>query len=575
MDDNNPQQQQQTMSVIKEASALTCAQVDASPDGTCVTNTDRSDEGFRDCNVGATNCVFAPNLINRPASSVNVQNNLGPDEEAKINLDLKQLLNCDGESACKFNSKNTATQTVRAIDPVGTPNSILDFDFDAHMTQINDNEGQDHAKNDNTGRQTFDIEAAGSSTIDADSKGKDVVFVMDQENRECDDVTCKNDATQTYDLDSSGSSTIDVSSTIDEVNGESINGFDVNQLNDGCDIRDGASGVVKCTNTATQLLKIDTANSAVVTWDSQNHDDTIYQENDCDFGDHDCTNTANVGVVGTTTTDQRRGIDASGTSQITMDDMVRDVDQFLDCDDQTTRDCSNTANIETDAQAIGDGVINAEGSQEVDQYSNCNDNAGCINTATLRVGLGEQISTAGVESLNAVDGELNADYRQHADQTNECERSANCQNIATINYFATAKDSATVNSISDQEIIQSNTCARTQNCVNTGTLSNNVFASGTSTLNGDTTQTLEQRCTTANSNNCLNTNTETTRGSAIGSSILTYQNTQNIFNPTGTTQPTVSASFSSSGTQNNAFFPATQPPPTTLVCTANGQTNCG
>lgn len=542
---------------IQEVDALDCAQVDASRYGECDIDRDTSDDGFRDCNV--VRCTASQTVF--------VQNSLNSNEEAKINIDLEQLLNC-GNPNCLNNANQQEAFNVadQEVDVRSGGSSIVDFDVDMEMSQKSDGENDGAERvfaQDNLGYQGFFITASNNAFVDVDGDDNDAEFVMDQFNDRCTDTTCTNDALQYYDLVAQGRSIIDVSSDT---------GFEVNQLNDGCDDADGFQTDVTCTNISEQGLDIDTlnptsgTNRASVTWDTLDRSTTV-QENDCRIGINliDCTNEA----------DSYAQIVAGGSSIVDVDDAEQDTNQLIDCD-QGSMTCDNNAdsfisigtrdtsrvNIDAAEQdveqsiecgSIGDdidcgfnrgleneavlnlavaasldGVVNAEGSQVADQSINCVE-SNCENHADMFVGLGFNPTTSGADDVT---GTLNSEYSQLVHQEANCNDDANCNNLMTMYYFATALDGSIVNSESDQQSSQITNCDD-RNCNNVGTMTNNVFASNTARLNADSTQSLTQLCDNTSTGSCNNTNFQTTNTRAIGTAQFTTVTSQTVNNGPG------------------------------------------
>src|SRR5688500_18216294 len=75
-------------SMQQDAYALNCKQVDDRSNGRCDVSRDISEKHYRDC-IKDINC-FA-------TKTVNVQNTLSSSEQAKIDIDLQQLVNCGNE----------------------------------------------------------------------------------------------------------------------------------------------------------------------------------------------------------------------------------------------------------------------------------------------------------------------------------------------------------------------------------------------------------------------------------------------------------------------------------------------
>ena len=484
-----------------DAQAKNCAQVDASSYGECDIDRDISEEGFRDC-INNVNC-FA-------TQTVSVTNTLTSNENADIDINLEQLLNCENDCFTGTPSPGTAAATNRATQNVGVTSagsSTVDFEVDYDMSQKSDGAGQNTYRANNVGNQQFLIAASNNAFVDADGDDNDVEFVMDQFNDECDSSVCQNDAEQIYNLIASGTSRIDVSSDT---------GFRANQLNDGCDDVDGFTFDVECNNISDQTLGISTSQSARVTYDTLGLS-TTEQTNGCEFGanTNDCTNRAT----------STASIRASDVSRVTMDDIEQDVFQNLDCDNGENTACNNIATLNLGVVAALDGRVNVdEGSQVAQQSSECDTGSNCNNTADMFVGLG--VDNIGIIPVT---GTLDAEYEQLVTQTSTCSDNANCNHGATMWYFANARDGAIVFSESNQEIIQTHNC-QDANCVTSAFMLNNVFGQNSAQIDAESTQSLEQSCSIS-SGACNRDNRVITNGQAINNAILNYQTSQNIDNP--------------------------------------------
>ena len=530
-----------TISIIPmdNANALTCAQVEASQYGECQRSVDRSEPGFTDCISSGTN----PNCVG--TFNVNVQNNLNSAENAKIRLFLTQLLDCDvGTCSAPPVSNPNAIPTASTsyslnkahqnVDVTSASPSIVDFEIDMDMDQINNGDGQDRFNIKNIGQQDYKIAASGSSKVYADGLTE---MDIDQTNEECDDARCDNTATQQYDLRSTGTSTIALASANDL---DGTSGFYASQLNNGCDDSDSGLYSVACINNADQLLQIFTpaptsgpANAATVKYDTIDIDDSAENGQNAVEQTNDCTDFAlRTGVIGQRSDDcindaeQTAVISAGGSSSVILDNMVSDADQTNNC--HVDFECTNGAQVLLSVLTAGSAKVTGTGEQNVDQSNNCDNRADCSNSALIQAGIGFDGNGAPL----AVNGasELNTEFTQEVDQDNLCSDSASCTNEAEMFYFVTARNGADVNSISDQKIVQINECSGIQICFNDGTLTNHVFASGAGTeLDGTSSQTLYQRCD-GSADTCLNTNNLRISTQALSGAMLTYTASQDVTN---------------------------------------------
>ena len=131
-----------------------------------------------------------------------------------------------------------------------------------------------------------------------------------------------------------------------------------------------------------------------------------------------------------------------------------------------------------------------------------------------------------------VTGTVNADYKQAITQTADCVNDSTCFNNAIIEYFATAKDDAVVNSKSDQSITQSSKC-NDQTCNNVGYLINSIYAEDDAKVTANTKQSLTQSCTTASGPTCTNTNNIALFAEASDSANLKYTSSQKLSSTNG------------------------------------------
>jgi hypothetical protein len=477
----------------QDAYALNCKQVDDRSNGRCDISRDISEKHYRDC-IKDINC-FA-------TKTVNVQNTLSSSEQAKIDIDLQQLINCGNEDCLNLiNEQEAFNEAIQQVDVISGGDSKVDFDIDFEMSQTSDGSGQAVFGQDNIGVQQFFINAQDDAFVDTDGNGKDVRFEMDQTNDECDGAYCLNQASQRYNLQAIGTSEIDVNSNT---------GFNVNQLNNGCDEDDDVStDEVTCTNYSDQQLNIATSGSSSAEYDSSGLS-TTEQTTNCDFGIQDCNNYAESFV----------NIGAADESQVTLDDIEQDVYQDIDCDNGDKTFCDNTANVNLGVVASLDGEIDAEGSQVAYQSSECDGASNCDNTGDMFVGLG--INNIG---LSPVTGTIDTDYNQELIQTADDCFDSNCANSAIMWYFANAKDDSTLTSSSDQEITQTFDC-NNQNCLNSAFIVNNAFSDGSSSVEVDGTQDLDQTNNCADASRCINSASIVSDITASGTSSIDSDFTQ-------------------------------------------------
>jgi len=553
-----------------------CKTIDGKSNAECKQVQDRNDGSYDNCKTSSTanNCK-----INQ---KVAVSNNfVNSETEAKIYQEVNSLVDCDySASYCLARTFNDATQNVDVKTYKESTTGVkgaIDFDIDQKATQKIATDGQDRFVSKNTLNQNFLATAkpstgatsSNTATIDADGSDAHIDMYATQFNDECDDSTCTNTGTQTYDLQANGRSSIDASSN---------QGLQLYQTNNGCDDTDSGTVTIDCINNSNQLVRLvsgnpqSTTTGVVPNSDASIKFDTlgnmeVDQDNNCDFGQYDCRNTADTQVQ----------VSALGTSNIKMDNIVQNVDSTNNCDDLNTAlstsstnpsfniGCENVATVFSLANSAGDGSITVtEGIQDAYQLNDC-DNAACKNAVTLFAGLGA--STTG--GIDPVTGDVVADYSQESDQINECGGTANCQNQLQILYSAIAKDGASgagyIESTSDQSAYQANYCYD-QNCANSGILTNTVFAPTGSEVYSTVSQDLYQVCTTSSGPNCQNVNSLTISGSAVNNAFLAYTASQDIDNTSGTTQPPASISYSATAT-NTPYTPqpVTQQTPGTIT----------
>ncbi|HEU5120357.1 MAG TPA: hypothetical protein VFT71_05170, partial [Candidatus Nitrosocosmicus sp.] len=331
---------------------LDCSDVDSSKYGSCDTDVDRKEKGYKDCYVS----LLDPLCISNQNTSV--KNSLSRSEEAKISMDIEQLLRC-GNEKCLNQSNNpeldgqpeslmVAAQDVN-VQSLGS--SEVDFDVDMNIEQKSNGKGQSNMFQDNIANQRFLILADDNAEVDADGRGKDARFEIKQKNDRCDDSYCLNNATQQYTMIASDFSEVDVSSNT---------GLKSIQRNNGCDDTNG-DFTIQCVNESVGRLSIATSDNAFVKYDTLGSND-IYQTNNCDFGTFGCKN------YGETTT----AIGSIGTSQVNLDNTNKDIKQTNNCVNLNSNGigpkpdqlgCLNTATVILAASSEDDGIINGMGSQ--------------------------------------------------------------------------------------------------------------------------------------------------------------------------------------------------------------------
>jgi hypothetical protein len=506
--------------------SLDCSDVDSSKYGRCDTDLDRKEKGYKDCYVS----LLDPLCISIQKTSV--KNSLSSSEEAKISMDIEQLLRC-GNEKCINQSNDPALDgqpeslmgATQNVNVESKASSKVDFDVDLEIDQKSNGKGQNNMFQDNIANQEFFILADGNSVVDTDGRGKDVQFEIKQKNDKCDDTKCFNNANEEYNMIASDFSEIDVSSNT---------GLKSIQKNNGCDDTNG-DFTIECSNISDQKLSISTLDDAFVKYDTLGSND-VYQTNNCDFGTFGCNNSAETTVA----------IGSIGTSQVNLDNTVQDLKQTNNCVNLNSNGinngndiygCVNIAAVNLAAISEQDGSINGMGSQTAIQSNSC-DNADCKNVADMLVGFG--LATDGT---NPVDGTLNAVYMQNVLQSNQCNLGSNCVNFAQVYDFGFADDDAVVNSASYQQVSQTNACSTNQNCANIGLVINNAFGADSAQVTGISSQSLTQSCTSLSGPNCININTVVNSGSGINDVVLNYATVQNINNPTdgsGTASITIS-----------------------------------
>jgi hypothetical protein len=540
------------------APVLDCDDVDDDSNGECDQDLDQSEEGFTDCNDdNVDNCVAE--------QIVSVHNDLTSNEEAKIDQEMTQLLDCNNNIACEQSVLNRGIQRV-LVETVDPDQSTVDFDVGQTMTQTLAQGGQSNFDADNLGTQSLAINALDTSTVDADSDGSEnIQMIMTQLTDECDGSptsTCRNFGLQDYDIDTASDAFVDISTD---------QGLEMTQRNIDCD------NGVNCINSADQAIDIEAnrgvPGSAFVDFETDDSFNDVVQINDCENNNggvfFQCINEDGGDTV---------EIEVGGDSYVDVDSFGQDSTQKNNCQNAGSDGCFNNimANM-LDIDSFGTSIVHVSGGQDSYQENGCNDGADCENRVSalkyqVRTSDSSTIEVDGTQDTNqknicddgsscfntaTVDADIRAtdsssidsDFSQLVSQLNQCTNGADCQNIATMQYFVTAEDGAIIKSESDQRITQINTCTNNQNCMNVGTLTNNVFASGTAKLNADSTQILSQNCTASSGPNCLNMNTLVTDGSAINNAALTYATIQNI----NTADPDGTASIDidrSSGTTN-------------------------
>lgn len=507
---------------------LDCSAVDSSKYGKCDTDTDRKEKGYKDCYVS----LLDPLCISLQKTSV--KNSLSSSEEAKISMDIEQLLRCGNEKCLnRSNNPNLNGQPEslmvagQDVNVESKASSRVDFDIDMDIEQKSNGKGQNNIFQGNIAEQTFFVLADGNAEVDADGRGKDARFEIKQKNDRCDDSYCLNNATQQYAMLASGFSEVDVSSNT---------GLKSIQRNNGCDDTDG-DFTIRCINESAGRLLIAASDNSLVKYDTLGSND-IYQTNNCDFGTFGCKNDAETTAA----------VGSLGTSQVNLDNTVQDVRQSNNCvnlnsDGINNGDglgCLNFATLNLAAISEDDGKINAMGSQTASQSNSC-DNADCQNIADMLVGLG--LATDGE---NPVSGTLNAQYHQDVKQYNQCNLGSNCVNAAQVYNFGFADDDAVVNSMSYQKVTQTNTCSNNQNCLNFAFVANNVFGKDSAQVTGISSQSLTQSCTSLSGPNCINSNIVINSGSGVNDVVLNYATVQNINGPTdGSGQASITISRSS------------------------------
>jgi hypothetical protein len=514
---------------------LDCSEVDSSKHGSCHTDIDRKEKGYKDCYVS----LLDPLCISNQKTSV--KNSLSSSEEAKISMDIEQLLRC-GNERCLNESNNpnldgqpeSLLVASQEVNVESKASSKVDFDVDFEIDQKSNGKGQKNMFQDNIASQQFFILADDHSAVDADGRGKDVQFEIKQKNDRCADTMCFNTANQGYNFIASDFSEIDVSSNT---------GLKSVQKNNGCVDNDG-DFTIECSNISNQILSIAAVDNAFVKYDSLGSNDAR-QSNNCDFGIFGCKNSADITVA----------IGSTGTSLVNLDNTVQDVKQTNNCVNLNSNGinsgddkygCLNEASVNLAALSAEDGSINAMGSQTAIQSNSC-DNADCKNVADMLVGFG--LATDGT---NPVEGTLNAFYTQNVMQSNQCNLGSNCVNFAQVYDFGFADDDAVVNSASYQKVTQTNTCSINQNCANIGLVINNAFGADSAQVTGVSSQSLSQSCNSLSGANCININTVVNSGRGINDVVLNYATVQNIDGPTdGSGQATITISRES-GTETLA-----------------------
>ena len=526
----------------------------------CDYDRDISQDSFDDC-INGVNCIAGTNF-RWENSAWNTYN--GQRERADIDINLNQLIRCDGGSVnCRTDVRNDAFHDV---DVRSLGNSYANFEVDMDMDQKIDGSAQTNYQAFNQGDQNFKATLTQTAKLLANGDGEDVQFVMDQFHDQPDDSFNVNDALQEYSIVSNGASRVDLASD---------QGFAVSQTTDGCDVKDEKAATVdlECINLSVQSLLIDTdnalapsgtaTNNAVVKFDNERSGDgsdlsTTTQITNCDAGfdgsqgDQLCRNDAVTEV----------GINAERNSQVDMGGIIQDIYQKTNCDDpadSTTSSssadfCYNAVSVGLEVNTDQRGIVNTDyGVQQSEQTLDCS-SADCTNFGGLLVQIGSEATP--------VTGLVNTDYKQTLDQNAECDRV--CVNTATIDYFANARDSnlattatPTLNSESDQTVIQNSECNSAQTCTNSATMDNDVSAGGTtSQLNAYTDQYIIQDCSDFSGSSCSNTATMENDVSTLGTSRLTaYTNqfiSQDCSGFTGTTCTNVDFETSSGNTFGTA-----------------------
>jgi hypothetical protein len=505
---------------------LDCSDVDSSKYGRCDTDIDRKEKGYKDCYVS----LLDPLCISLQKTSV--KNSLSSSEEAKISMDIEQLLRC-GNQKCvnQSNDPNVDGQpesllvATQEVNVESKASSKADFDVDFEIEQKSNGKGQNNMFQDNIANQKFLILADDHSAVDADGRGKDVQFEIKQKNDRCNNTSCFNTANQGYNFIAADFSEIDVSSNT---------GLKSLQKNNGCDDNDG-DFTIECSNVSNQILSIAAIDSAFVKYDSLGSNDA-FQTNNCDFGIFGCKNSADTTVA----------IGSTGTSVVNLDNTVQDVKQTNTCVNLNSNGinngddkygCLNIASVNLAALSAEDGRINGMGSQTAIQSNSC-DNADCKNVADLLVGFG-----LATDATNPVEGTLNMFYTQNVMQSNQCNLGSNCVNFAQVWDFGFADDDAVVNSAAYQKVAQTNTCSTNQNCANIGLVINNAFGADSAQVTGVSSQSLTQSCNSLSGPNCININTVVNSGRGVNDVVLNYATVQNIDSPTdgsGTASITIS-----------------------------------
>jgi hypothetical protein len=540
------------------APVLDCDDVDDDSNGDCDQDLDQSAEDFTDCNDdNIPNCIAE--------QTVSVHNDLNSNEEAKIDQEMTQLLDCNNNIACEQSVLNRGIQRV-LVETVDLDQSTVDFDVGQTMTQTLAQGGQSNFDADNLGTQSLAINALDTSTVDADSDGSEnIKMIMTQLTDECDGSptsTCRNFGFQDYDIDTASDAFVDISTD---------QGLEMTQRNIDCD------NGVNCRNSADQSIDIEanrgTAGSAFVDFETDDSFSDVVQINDCENTNggvfFECINEDGGDTV---------EIEVGGDSYVDVDSFGQDSTQKNNCQNAGSDGCinNNGANM-LDIDSFGTSIVQVSGGQDSYQENRCSEGADCENRVSslkyqVRTSDSSTIEVDGTQDTNqknicddgsscfntaSVDADIRAtdsssidsDFSQLVSQLNQCTNGANCKNDATVLYSVSAEDGSVIKSESDQRLTQINTCSTGQNCMNVGTLTNNVFASGTAKLNADSTQILTQTCTPSSGPNCLNMNTLTTDGSATSNAVLTYATIQNV----NTADPDGTASIDidrSSGTTN-------------------------